>query len=345
MTGAEPLLDAHLVVDARRFRLDLRLRDRGRRGRRAARPERRRQDHRAARAGRPAAADRRPRHARRRPLDRPTVDCGRPPERRPIGVVFQDYLLFPHLTALDNVAFGPRRHGVDRRGARAAGGRLAGPGRAGRARPAQAPAAVRRAGAAGRAGPGPRRRPGLLLLDEPLAALDARTRLDTRAELHRHLAEHPGATAAGHPRPARRAGARRPAGHHRGRPDRAGGRRRHDHRPAAHRLRRPARRPQPLPGHAPTATPSASPATSRSPSRTRSTATCSSRSRRPPSRCYTEPPDGSPRNTWPATVTGIQRHGDNLRVQLAGPIAVAADVTPAAAASCGSPPGNRSGPR
>src|SRR5439155_11260473 len=36
--------------------------------------------------------------------------------------------------------------------------------------------------------------PLLLLLDEPLAALDARTRLDTRAELHRHLAAHPGAT-------------------------------------------------------------------------------------------------------------------------------------------------------
>src|SRR5213595_297187 len=50
-------------------------------------------------------------------LDGTPLD-GTPPESRPVGVVFQDYLLFPHLSALDNVAFGPRRHGVDRRSAR-----------------------------------------------------------------------------------------------------------------------------------------------------------------------------------------------------------------------------------
>ena len=48
---------------------------------------------------------------------------------------------------------------------------------------------------------------------------------------------------------------------------------------------------------------------------------------------HPERPDGSPRNTWPATVAGIQRHGDNLRVELAGPIAAAADITPAAVAA------------
>jgi len=42
----------------------------------------------------------------------------RAPHERPIGVVFQDYLLFPHLTVLDNVAFGPLVRGVEKRDAR-----------------------------------------------------------------------------------------------------------------------------------------------------------------------------------------------------------------------------------
>src|SRR5690349_16054626 len=40
------------------------------------------------------------------------------PEQRPIGVVFQDYLLFAHMTALDNVAFGLRARGTRRAEAR-----------------------------------------------------------------------------------------------------------------------------------------------------------------------------------------------------------------------------------
>ena len=38
-----------------------------------------------------------------------------PPERRPIGVMFQDLLLFPHLSAIDNVAFPIRARGGARR--------------------------------------------------------------------------------------------------------------------------------------------------------------------------------------------------------------------------------------
>src|SRR5690606_13431162 len=127
-----------------------------------------------------------------RDLDRP----GRawvPPERRGIGVVFQDYLLFPHLTALDNVAFGPRRRGESRaRARRIAADRLA---RVGMADLASREPRVLPGGQAQRVALARALavEPTLLLLDEPLAALDAGTRLDTRAELHRHLERHEGA--------------------------------------------------------------------------------------------------------------------------------------------------------
>ena len=110
------------------------------------------------------------------------------PDRRPVGVIFQDYLLFPHLSALDNVAFGPRCRGMSKSAARELAAEL-----------------LDRMGLAGHAHAKPRRlsggqaqrvalaralatAPRLLLLDEPLAALDAGARLDVRAQLRRHLA-------------------------------------------------------------------------------------------------------------------------------------------------------------
>jgi molybdate transport system ATP-binding protein len=50
-------------------------------------------------------------------------------------------------------------------------------------------------------------------------------------------------------------------------------------------------------------------------------------------------PDGSPRNVWAATVDGLERHGDGVRVHLTGPVPAAADVTAAAVADLDLAPG------
>jgi molybdate transport system ATP-binding protein len=56
---------------------------------------------------------------------------------------------------------------------------------------------------------------------------------------------------------------------------------------------------------------------------------------------YPSRPEGSPRNCWPATVDGVDRHGDHVRVHLVGPPDTAADVTPAAVADLDLAPGRR----
>ena len=77
-----------------------------------------------------------------------------PPERRRCGYVFQDYALFPHLSAWRNVAYGLRSRPSGERKANRA--RAARPLRAGRARPTPARDAVRRRAPARRAGAGAR---------------------------------------------------------------------------------------------------------------------------------------------------------------------------------------------
>ncbi|MBC6461511.1 ABC transporter ATP-binding protein [Actinomadura sp. HBU206391] len=262
-----------------------------------------------------------------------------PTEHRPIGMVFQEYLLFPHLSALDNIAFGPRCHGAAKSAARRA-----------------AAAWLERVGLTEHAGAKPRRlsggqaqrvalaralavEPRVLLLDEPLAALDAHTRLQIRSQLRRHLADFEGATVlvthdpldamvladrlvvlehgrivqqgtpaevARHPRTdyvARLVGLNLYRGTAADRQVMVGDIR---FNVAEH-----------LDGPAFVAFPPAAVA------------------------LYRTRPDGSPRNLWQATIEGIERHGDNVRIHLGGPIVVSADVTPAAVADLDLTPGRQ----
>ncbi len=117
-----------------------------------------------------------------------------PPHARRMGVVFQSYALFPHLSVLSNVAFGLRMRGQSRA-----------------ARTARATEALTMVGLAAHASRRPRQlsggqqqrvalaralaiEPDVLLLDEPLSALDAKLREDLRVEM-RILQRRAGATA------------------------------------------------------------------------------------------------------------------------------------------------------
>jgi molybdate transport system ATP-binding protein len=125
-------------------------------------------------------------------LDDPSAGVFVAPEARPVGVVFQDYLLFVNLTALENVAFGLRARGMPKAQART-----------------HALEWLDRVGLSAYSGHRPRQlsggqaqrvalaralatQPSLLLLDEPLAALDASTRAEVRSDLRRDLAAFEG---------------------------------------------------------------------------------------------------------------------------------------------------------
>ncbi|MGQ0630415.1 MAG: ABC transporter ATP-binding protein [Sporichthyaceae bacterium] len=275
-------------------------------------------------------------------LDDPDIGLHVPPELRSVGVVWQDYRLFPHLSALDNVAYGLRMRRMDKAAARTRA--MEWLERVGLAEHAKSKPGALSGGQAQRVAlaralaP----QPSLLLLDEPLAALDARTRLDVRSDLRRHLADFGGAAVLVTHDPldamvlatdvvvleegrAVQQGpvaevARRPQTDYvarlvglnlyRGVADPAGVR---------------------LPGDVVLATAEPAPA--------------------PPGAevmvafgpaavsIFRSRPDGSPRNVFPATVTDMELHAGSVRLQLTGPLPALADVTAAAVADLALIPG------
>jgi molybdate transport system ATP-binding protein len=273
-------------------------------------------------------------------LDDPVGDVLVPPERRSVGVVFQDYLLFPHLTALENVAFGLRARGIPRAQAReTARGWLDRVGLTSHAR--LRPAALsggqaQRVALARALATGPR----VLLLDEPLAALDVGTRGEVRRDLRRHLAGFDGmcivvthdpvdahaladrvvvvergavvqrgtlAEITAHPRSryvAELAGVNLLAGVRRdGIVDVDGSHVAVTGHDTADGPVYAAIRPQAVALHQ-------------------------------------RPPEGSPRNVWACTVTDLDRRDDRVRVALAGPVQLTAEITADALEALGLLPGD-----
>jgi molybdate transport system ATP-binding protein len=274
-----------------------------------------------------------------RTWDDVTAGVHLPAHRRPLGMVFQDHLLFPHLSVRENVAFGPRTRGVPRAAARAAAdGWIERVGLAGLGdrRPGQLSGGQAQRAALARALVGD---PALLLLDEPLSALDARTRLAVRAELRRHLADFAGSTVlvthdpvdamaladrvlvvedgavvqagtpadvARHPRTdyvARLVGLSLLPGTADGLTVRLDG-------GGVVAVAEPARGPVLV-------------------------------AVRPESvALYPSRPEGSPRNAWPARVAGATPHGSTVRCELDGEVPLVADVTATAFAELGLAPGS-----
>jgi spermidine/putrescine ABC transporter ATP-binding subunit len=110
--------------------------------------------------------------------------AGLPPHRREVGLVFQNYALFPHLTVEDNVGFGLRLRKIakaERRARVSEALRIVGLEHLAARRPAQLSGGQQQRVAVARSLV---LRPSLMLLDEPLSNLDYKLRIQMRRELH-----------------------------------------------------------------------------------------------------------------------------------------------------------------
>jgi molybdate transport system ATP-binding protein len=254
-----------------------------------------------------------------------------PAEARPVGVVFQDYLLFPHLSALENVAFGLRSRGVPKVEARRRAGEWLT--RVGLADHAHARPGALSGGQAQRVALARAlaTEPRLLLLDEPLAALDASTRLETRRELRRRLERFEGVRLLVTHDPLEAfALAEELVVVEDGHISQTGTPTEICERPRSryvadlvgvNLLRGWGEGDHIRVGRSTTlAVPDAGRGEVFAVVHPRAVA------------LYREPPAGTPRNVWAGTAEGLDREGDRVRVRVGGPVPIVAEVTPAAVA-------------
>jgi molybdate transport system ATP-binding protein len=273
------------------------------------------------------------------PVDEPASGTFIPPEHRRVGMVFQDYLLFPHMTVRQNIAFGRKSlkmptnkfndddtwiHALDltdlldRKPEQISGGQ------------AQRVALARALAT----------NPRALLLDEPLAALDAATKQSVRGELRQFLQrfEH-GSLLVTHDPLDALVLADRIVVLEDGRVTQVG--------PTAEVASQP--RTDYLAAllgvtlHRGVATDGVIACETGGTliASTSNTGDVIAVIRPQAISLHTHKPEGSARNVWRTTVTAVEAHHDQMRVTLAGPPQLTAAVTPAAVAELGIAPGQQ----
>jgi len=260
------------------------------------------------------------------------------PEQRRVSLCFQDGLLFPHLNVVDNVAYGLRRRGASRAAAHRSADewlRRLGLGSRSHSRPSELSGGESQRVALARA---LATDPRLLLLDEPLSALDVSTRVEIRRVLREQLEASTAATVLVTHDPVE---AMVLAGHlvvvedgrvvQRGTPEEIAARPRSSYVAefvGLNLFRGQAKGARiELDGPGSLVVPGANSGQVFAAVHPRAVT------------LYRREPEGTPRNVWKGVVDEVDREGDRARVRVAGPVPIVAEITTAAVADLNLAPG------